>query len=304
MSMKQIPIDEKMRELTQHGSEDFPIEYYLDELFLFPEQTLPLHWHPELEFWKAEGGDNLIQIGSETIFLKDQSAVLIHPDVLHGFRQADPSQQLYCPNIVFKEELIAPVTSRIYQSYVAPLLTDRRIPYILLSPENPWQKEILDCLEEIFSVMKNTKIPCYEMIIQRTLSQIWQILFLNKDSIPVTGAPKNERLLQIRIQKMLTFIHSSYSRPVNLEDIAASAGISRSEASRCFQACLHTSPVNYLLSFRIEMAKYELSRSQDTIEEISLKCGFQTSSYFCRIFRKETGWTPLMYRRMNQILSQ
>ncbi|WP_281725116.1 hypothetical protein [Lachnoclostridium phocaeense] len=51
--------DEEMRELKQHGSSGYPILFYVDELYRFPDQTLPLHWHPEPELWVAEGGDVL-----------------------------------------------------------------------------------------------------------------------------------------------------------------------------------------------------------------------------------------------------
>lgn len=106
-------------------------------------------------------------------------------------------------------------------------------------------------------------------------------------------------LLQIRTQKMLSFIHSSYHLPISLADIARSAGISKSEASRCFQACLHTSPVSYLLSFRIRMARHALSTDQGTTEQISAACGFQSASYFCRMFRRYTGMSPRQYRNQS-----
>ena len=57
MQFTQIALDERMRELTQHGAGDFPIQFYIDELFRFPGQCIPLHWHPELELWQARGGD-------------------------------------------------------------------------------------------------------------------------------------------------------------------------------------------------------------------------------------------------------
>ena len=122
MQFTQIALDERMRELTQHGAGDFPIQFYIDELFRFPGQCIPLHWHPELELWQARGGDVTVQLGTESLTLADGWAVFINADVLHSFRQADAAQALGCPNVVFRDELIAPVTSRIHRLYVAPLL--------------------------------------------------------------------------------------------------------------------------------------------------------------------------------------
>ena len=60
----EFPVDGKMRELTRHGTDDFPIQNYVDELHRFSGHTIPLHWHPELEIWKAEGGNVTVQVGS------------------------------------------------------------------------------------------------------------------------------------------------------------------------------------------------------------------------------------------------
>lgn len=291
--------DEEMRELKQHGSSGYPIQFYVDELYRFPDQTLPLHWHPEPELWVAEGGDVLAQVGSDTFRLKEGCAIFVNTNVLHGFRQAAPDARLQCPNIVFSPELIAPAASLIYQDYILPVLTDHRIPCMILERQRGWQGELLGHLDHMFSLFQEDNTPCPEMAVQRTLNQIWQILYLHREEVPLLSSPEHQHLLQIRTQKMLSFIHNSYHLPISLADIARSAGISKSEASRCFQACLHTSPVSYLLSFRIRMARHALSTGQGTTEQISAACGFQSASYFCRMFRRYTGMSPRQYRNQS-----
>ena len=44
-------------------------------------------------------------------------------------------------------------------------------------------------------------------------------------------------------------------------------------------------------------AKQLLASGSGTIEEISRLCGFRSSGYFCRMFRKHTGLTPGQYRK-------
>ena len=72
------------------------------------------------------------------------------------------------------------------------------------------------------------------------------------------------------MQKMLSFINENYSRDISLNDIAQSASISKSEASRCFQSYLNTSPVNYLLNFRVQKAMQLLRSTEMTVEAIAL----------------------------------
>lgn len=318
MKFYEFPLDQNMQELTQHGSPSFPIQYYIDEPVHFSDCTIPLHWHPELEFWVANGGSADVQIGKTSFCLEEGFGIFINANVLHSFRQTEPTQNLQCPNIVFLDELIAPVTSRIYQRYVQPLTANQLLPYILLNPHKEWQKEILLLLENIFQLFqtdnrkeynKNTPIlqfrafdmesACFEMEVQNKLNQLWQILFTHQEDIPLIPSPKNEQLLQIRTQKMLAFIHNHYHEQISLSKIADSAGISKSEAARCFQSYLHTSPINYLLGYRIERAKWALQNSMETIAQISQDCGFQSSSYFGKTFRRQTGITPKQYRQQN-----
>lgn len=320
MEFCEFPLDQNMQELTQHGSPSFPIQYYVDEPSHFSNCTIPLHWHPHLEFWVTNGGSASVQIGKTSVRLEEGFGIFINANVLHSFCPTEPTQILQCPNIVFLDELIAPVNSKIYQKYVQPLTANHLLPYILLSPYKEWQKEILMLLENMFQIFqtnnkkendKNTPIlpfrafdmesACFEMEVQNKLNRLWQILFTHQEDIPLIHSSKNEQLLQIRTQKMLTFIHNHYHEQLSLPEIAASAGISKSEAARCFQSYLHSSPIHYLLSYRIERAKWALQNSLETIAQISQDCGFQSPSYFGKAFRRQTGFTPKQYRQQTML---
>ena len=142
--------------------------------------------------------------------------------------------------------------------------------------------------------------PCFEIQVQNEINHIWQLLFLHLSELPSVPCEKNQHTLQIRMQKMLDFIHERFATSVTLGDIAAAADISRSEASRCFQAYRNQSPVSYLLDYRIEKARQLLLSTAETSEAISYKCGFSSSGYFCRVFRKHTGLSPGQYREKQQ----
>lgn len=59
---------------------------------------------------------------------------------------------------------------------------------------------------------------------------------------------------------------------------------------------LETTPVQYLIGYRLQRATAELKRSNDgTIAEIAYSCGFSDASYFDRCFRKAYAMTPKKY---------
>lgn len=56
--------------------------------------------------------------------------------------------------------------------------------------------------------------------------------------------------------------------------------------------------INYLIKKRIEVAKDLLSNTDHPVHLISDKVGYGNYSYFTRIFKKETNYTPMDYRKV------
>ncbi len=87
---------------------------------------------------------------------------------------------------------------------------------------------------------------------------------------------------------------------LSLESTAKNLKISKSYLSRIIHSELQTSFTDYLHGFRIEEAKSYLSNpefSDYTITSIGLEAGFNSRSSFFEIFKKETGKTPLEYKK-------
>ena len=96
---------------------------------------------------------------------------------------------------------------------------------------------------------------------------------------------------------MLQYIKKHYTEKISLENIANSATISKSEASRCFELALHTSPIETLIHYRLASAKEEIITTKDSITEIALRNGFESCSYFNRSFKNHYGFTPTQIRK-------
>ena len=53
----------------------------------------------------------------------------------------------------------------------------------------------------------------------------------------------------------------------------------------------------YLLQYRLEIAKKILLNTDCTISDIALKCGFKNVYYFSNTFKEKTGITPSLFRK-------
>ncbi|WP_302885419.1 helix-turn-helix domain-containing protein [Kovacikia minuta] len=81
-----------------------------------------------------------------------------------------------------------------------------------------------------------------------------------------------------------------------MTDLSSLLGMSEFYFSRQFKQATGISPYQYLLQQRIERAKQLLKRSNHSIADIALTCGFNSHSHLSKQFRQLTGTTPKAYR--------
>lgn len=286
-----IILDHQLREQVPHGREGFPITFFRDELAELPNRTGPLHWHPDFEIVTAVRSVLDFQVGQRHITLHPGDSIFVNGNVLHGVRQLGGDKPDPMPNIVFSGALVAPETSAVYQKYIRPIARCDALPCIVFGQKAGWHAGANHLVWDIYRAMEEQG-PCYEMAVQRALSNIFEAITLHFDELPRSGTERIKIDSQVRLQKMLTYIYEHYAGAVTLGDIAAAAGISRSEAGRCFNAYMGCSPVEALIQYRLGAAHSLLKDSAMTLQEISGACGFNSVSYFSRKFRQVYGYAP------------
>ena len=100
-----------------------------------------------------------------------------------------------------------------------------------------------------------------------------------------------------KINDILYYISENYSNNISVRELAEISHLSRCYFSTVFKNSTGFSPYEYILNYRIHIAKQLLYNTTDSIEEISSKCGFSDTSSFIRAFKKQTGVSPLNYRK-------
>jgi len=99
------------------------------------------------------------------------------------------------------------------------------------------------------------------------------------------------------VRQAMAYMQAHYAEPLSRQEIADHVGLSDDYLTSCFHKELGLTPVAYLNRYRIQQARLLLKNTHKSITEIALDVGFSGSSYFSRIFRRETGLTPEAYRR-------
>ncbi|MGB6486649.1 MAG: AraC family transcriptional regulator [Steroidobacteraceae bacterium] len=85
--------------------------------------------------------------------------------------------------------------------------------------------------------------------------------------------------------------------PWTVEELAHTAGTSRSVLAERFQLLVGSSPIQYLTQWRMVLASNLLARSSAPMNRIAEAVGYQTDTAFSRAFRREFGQPPAAWRR-------
>ncbi len=95
----------------------------------------------------------------------------------------------------------------------------------------------------------------------------------------------------------IKYLETSTSLDKSISDIAALCSVSENYFRRLFKEYSGVSPKEYILNAKIRKAQSRLYEENVSIAEIAEMCGFSDLAYFCRVFKKRTGLSPLAYRK-------
>jgi AraC-like DNA-binding protein len=87
-----------------------------------------------------------------------------------------------------------------------------------------------------------------------------------------------------------------YAEPLDVDDLARAAGLSRAHFSREFRRAFGISPHAYLLTRRLERAAALLRSTDHSVAEICLSVGLQSVGSFTSSFTRTFGASPTAYR--------
>jgi AraC-like DNA-binding protein len=90
---------------------------------------------------------------------------------------------------------------------------------------------------------------------------------------------------------------SRYDEPLDLETLAGAAHVSPRHFSRSFKRTFGETPRQYLISRRLERARYLLRTTDRQIADICLSVGFTSVGSFTTTFTRHIGVSPTTYRR-------
>jgi len=100
-----------------------------------------------------------------------------------------------------------------------------------------------------------------------------------------------------KTRKALNFIHEHLAEGINVKDVIAHVGMTRTSVETKIKRATGLTPLNAICRARVDRAKQLLTQTDQSITKIAKACGFATTSQLVVVFKRLTGMTPGQYRR-------
>ncbi|MCI9122216.1 MAG: helix-turn-helix transcriptional regulator [Oscillibacter sp.] len=168
--------------------------------------------------------------------------------------------------------------------------------YTLVHLLEGWE-ELMGCLRLMFQEAART-LPGYGEVCRNLLEVVLIRLGRQRDAALSGEAPGPHASRECELVRR--YIDNHFKENLHLNQLAEMAHLNKYYLAHAFRREFGVSPINYLISRRIEESRLLLRETDHTLSLIAQILGFSSLSYFSQCFRRVEGISPLEYRRRNR----
>lgn len=235
------------------------------------------HTHNHMELFFIVGGKGQFLIDDQLHPVDVNNLVIINPNILHTEVSLNAQPLEYIVLGIEGVELAASSASD--------------VPFHILDRHE--SVEISGCLRNILREMEQ-KNTGYEDVCQAYM-EILIIRLMRTTTLAVPAEPQaistNRQCAAVR-----RYIDLHFKEALTLEQLAEEGHMNKYYLSHAFKREYGISPINYMISRRIEESKYLLAETDLSLSQIAQLLGFSSLSYFSQVFHRSQGISPKEYR--------
>lgn len=175
--------------------------------------------------------------------------------------------------------------------------------YRVLRVEEKKRKEIEGILFTIADEAKNRKVGC-EQIVKSKLMELMVYALRSKQMKQNTVVQTSEnaalRYPYNKVNEVAEYIQKHCHEKISLQSLADHFFVSKCYMSRKFKEATNYTINEYVTVQRLKKARKLLEKTDFNMTQVSEQTGFESVSYFEKVFKKHMGLTPLKYRKLRQ----
>ena len=252
------------------------------------------HTHAEHQLiLKYDGADRRFQVGGELELLTRSGILFINSNRPH---EAQANEDGSSARLILMN--ISP--DWLGQTFPAMFRNSDQGPYPrTLDAVTPHIRKIADAMAIDMMNDRFLSADRLEFMVQELiLSIIDSYIAKRRSTSPMW---RGSKFADSRIRRAIALLRARPNKDVNMDDVAAQVGLSRSRFYDLFQMCTGRSPREYLDMLCVETAITRLSTSDTKIGDVSAELGFSAQSNFTRFFLNQVGASPSEYRRFSSV---
>jgi AraC-like DNA-binding protein len=247
------------------------------------------HYHPEYELVYVEALNGIRHVGQHISSFMGSDLVLIGPNIPHlnfdyglktEYKQIVVQLKENFLGDAFKETPEFEAIKQLFEKSSAGLSfagkTKDAVVEKLKQMQNLGHFEQLLCLLEVFQILATSK----------------EVLELNEQDTSIKLFLDDK----IRIGSVYQYIHANYNETPDVNQVAASVHLSTAAFCRYFKKQTNMTFTDFVNQYRITQAKTLLLKDI-SVSEACYEVGFESLSYFNKLFKKITGENPSVFKK-------
>ena len=247
------------------------------------------HYHPEYELVYVEATNGIRHVGQNISSFMESDLVLIGPNIPHLNFDYGLKTEYRQIVVQLKEHFLGDAFSETPELAAIQQLFGKA--YLGLSFSGKTRQSVAEKLKYMRRLGHFEQLLC--------LLEIFQILATSDEVIELNEQDTSVKLFlndKIRMGAIYKYIHANYNETPDVNKVAASVHLSTPAFCRYFKKQTKMTFTEFVNQYRITQAK-TLLLQDISISEACYETGFESLSYFNKLFKKITGGNPSVFKK-------
>lgn len=271
---------QNLKEKREHGKPDFRFQV-IKHIDMLGNYSVPVHWHTDFEIVYVETGNMIVSNNHEEFEISEGEFCFINSNALHSVVSLTPSVHhaiIFHPSLLdFRQYDLAQL------NFIQPLTSGNSKVITKILRNNNFKNLIHNLAYTDDTDYLRIKLLLYQLILD----------FYECELINI----KNQEDHMSKIKHIITYLQSHYNTNVNLKNLSKYMGYSENYLCKHFKERTGHTIFQYLNQYRIHKSIDLLEKSDKSMLEIALDCGYESDSYYIKQFKKHMNQTPKQYRK-------
>ena len=262
------------------------------------------HYHDYYQLWYIVNG-SFVHLIDGREFIQRKGDLFLIPSYVNHRMDTRNSKDVEWIFIDMADNFLDLVPGGFEKNKVFNMTCLRPLVYINKSAEPflHFEGEMADKIEKLFVELLDEYNSGSELTPVYIRAKIVQLLAYVAE-VYTSRMPEFEKKCfsnyRMALKNAIDYVNEHYTENLSCDEIYKIALMSKTSFNYIFKQAVGQTLIDYINTLRIRLAKKLLKENRLNITNIGEECGFASSTYFGRVFKKETGMTPRQYSYLKQ----